>query len=248
MQNTVQNTTGYLSNFINHLINVLPRAIEAIIVFIIFWIVAKAIANLVHNLLGRLQFNQRVHAGTGGNFIQRAIPNPMGLLASIIYWGIFLFGISIAVTMLGIPALMEIVRGIYSYIPRVIAALIIFFIAGAAAGAIGKLIKDTMGDTPTGKVVGSAVPVIIMSIAGFMILNELQFATGIVLLTYGIILGGISLGMALAFGLGGREVAARMLGDLYDKAQANKGQVAADLKTASTRGKRKADDASDQLS
>lgn len=248
MQNTVQNTTGYLSNFINHLINVLPRAIEAIIVFIIFWIVAKAVATIIHNLLGRMQFNQRVHAGTGGNFIQRAIPNPMGLVAGVVYWAIFLFGISIAVTMLGIPALLDIVRGIYSYIPRVIAALIIFLVAGAAAGAVGKLVKDTMGDTPTGKVVGSAVPVIIMSIAGFMILNELQFATGIVLLTYGIILGGISLGMALAFGLGGREVAGRMLGDMYNKAQANKDRVAADMRTGAARGKRKGEDLRDQAS
>jgi len=248
MYDTAQNNTGYVNNFVNHWLGLVPRAIAAIIVLIIFWLLAKALATLVHNLLGRIGFNQRLHTTTGGNFIQRAVPNPMGLVAGLVYWIVLLFGISVVVTMLGIPALMEIVRGIYTYIPHVIAAFIIFLVAGAVAGAVGKLVKDTMGETPTGKVVGSAVPVVIMTIAGFMILNELQFATGIVLLTYGIILGGISLGMALAFGLGGRDVAARMLGDLYDKAQANKGQVAADMKTGAARAKRKGEDLRDQAS
>ena len=82
-----------------------------------------------------------------------------------------------------------------------------------------------MGDTPTGKVVGSVVPVLVMAIATFMILNQLQIAPEIVTITYGALIGGVFLAMALAFGLGGREVAGRMLADAYDKGQEQRGQV-----------------------
>ena len=82
-----------------------------------------------------------------------------------------------------------------------------------------------MGDTPTGKVVGSVVPVLVMAIATFMILNQLQIATEIVTITYAALIGGVFLAMALAFGLGGRSVAERMLSDAYDKGREQKGQV-----------------------
>ena len=80
-------------------------------------------------------------------------------------------------------------------------------IAGVVAAAVGGLVARTMGDTPTGKVVGSVVPVLVMAIATFMILNQLQIATEIVTITYAALIGGVFLAMALAFGLGGREVA-----------------------------------------
>jgi hypothetical protein len=56
-----------------------------------------------------------------------------------------------------------------------------------------------------------------MAIAVFMILNQLQIATDIVTITYAALMGAVALGMALAFGLGGRDVASRMLEDAYQR-------------------------------
>jgi hypothetical protein len=97
-----------------------------------------------------------------------------------------------------------------------------------------------MGDTPTGKVVGSVVPVLVMAIATFMILNQLQIAPEIVTITYGALIGGVFLAMALAFGLGGREVAGQMLGDAYDKGREQRGQVRRDMEVGKERGKQDA--------
>jgi hypothetical protein len=98
-----------------------------------------------------------------------------------------------------------------------------------------------MGDTPTGKVVGSVVPVLVMAIATFMILNQLQIATEIVTITYAALIGGVFLAMALAFGLGGREVAGKMLSDAYDKGQEQRGQVRRDMEVGKERGKQDAE-------
>ena len=86
-----------------------------------------------------------------------------------------------------------------------------------------------MGDTPTGKVVGSVVPVLIMAIGTFMVLDQLQIAPQIVTITYAALLGGVFLAMALAFGLGGRDVAGRMLAEAYDRGRENSDRFRRDV-------------------
>ena len=79
-----------------------------------------------------------------------------------------------------------------------------------------------------------------MAIATFMILNQLEIAPEIVTITYAALIGGVFLAMALAFGLGGREVAGRMLADAYDKGQEQRGQVKRDMEIGKERGKQDA--------
>jgi len=69
----------------------------------------------------------------------------------------------------------------------------------------------------------------VMGIAVFMILTQLKIAPAIVQITYVALLGATALALALAFGLGGREVAGRLISDAYDKGQQQRGQVKADL-------------------
>jgi hypothetical protein len=94
-----------------------------------------------------------------------------------------------------------------------------------------------MGDTPTGKVVASVVPALVTGIALFMILNQLKIAPEIVQITYTALIGALALGLALAFGLGGREVAAELLRGAYQKGQEQKDQVKADLQTGQERAR-----------
>jgi hypothetical protein len=94
---------------------------------------------------------------------------------------------------------------VLSCLPNVIAALLIFIVTAAVAGAVGGLAHRTTGDTPTGRVVRAAAPALIMAIAVFMILTQLGSATVIVVTTYTALIGAAALGVALAFGLGGRD-------------------------------------------
>jgi hypothetical protein len=130
---------------------------------------------------------------------------------------------------------------VLAYLPNVIAAIIIFVLAAAIAGAVAGGVAKLMGDTPTGKVVATAVPSLVMLIAVFMILNQLKIAPEIVTITYAALLGSLALGSALAFGLGGRQVAADMLSTAYDKGRQQKGQVKADLQRGKERGQEQAE-------
>ena len=154
--------------------------------------------------------------------------------------------LSAAIGALQIPAVTAFMNQVLAYLPNVIAAVIIFVIAGVIAAAVAGLVAKTMGDTPTGKLVATVVPVLIMAIATFMILNQLRIAPEIVTITYAVLLGSLGLGMALAFGLGGRETAGRLVSGAYDKAQEQSAQVKRDVETGKQRGQQQAQQAQDK--
>ena len=141
----------------------------------------------------------------------RVVRSPSALLGSRHLLGCVPRRTLVAVDVLGIAALEDLVRSVWAYIPNVLAALLIFVVAGAIAGGVGGLVERTMGDTPTGGIVKTVAPVLVMAIAFFMILDQLEIATTIVTITYAALIGAIALAMAIAFGLGGRDVASRLL-------------------------------------
>jgi len=85
--------------------------------------------------------------------------------------------------------------------------------------------------------------VIVMSIAVFMILSQLEIAPEIVQILFTALIGSLALGLALAFGLGGRGVAERLLEDAYGKGQEQRDQVRRDLETGKERGQQDAEQA-----
>jgi hypothetical protein len=221
----------------------IPRLVGFLLVLLIGYIIARVVKGVLQRVLEKVGIDRALHSGHAGQYVDRVAPDasPSRIIAGLAFWFLFLGALAIAVSQLGIPALDNFVQAIGAYLPNVVAAVLIFVIAGVVAAAVGGLVARTMGDTPTGKVVGSVVPVLVMAIATFMILNQLRIAPEIVTITYGALIGGVFLAMALAFGLGGREVAARMLEDAYDKGRQERDTVRRDMQIGKERGKQDAE-------
>lgn len=240
MQSQVDRWSDFWDSFVEGVADWAPKLIGAFIILIIGYFVAKIIASIVRRALHGIKLDQRLHTGNGGNVIQRAFPRPSNLIASIVFWIVFIGAISLAVNALGITLLIDLVRSFYSYVPNIIAALLIFLIASAISAGIAGIITNIMGKTPTGKVIAGAAPALVMGLAIFMILNQLRIAPEIVTITYAALVGGASLGAALAFGLGGREMAARIWESAYQKSQEQSARVASDVRQGAARAKDKA--------
>jgi hypothetical protein len=218
----------------------LPALLGALAILVIGYFVAKAISGLVWRGLHRAGFDRTLHAGQGGNFVQKLTSSPSKLVGTIAFWAILLGTISLAVSVLGIEALTNFVAAIYSYLPNVLAALLIFLVASAISAGVATLATRAMGGTALGKIVATAAPILVMTIATFMILDQLKIAESIVTITYAGLIGAIALGSALAFGLGGRDVAREMLQGAYEKGQENKEQFKQDLDEGLSRAKEEA--------
>jgi len=221
----------------------LPRLVGFLVIIVIGYIVAKIVEGIVSRLLARANFDRLLERGTGGSFVMRAIRSPSRLIGTIVFWAVFLGAVSIAVDVLGIAALEDLVHAVWAYIPNILAALLIFLVASLIAAAVVELVDRTMGDTPTGGIVKAVAPVLVMAIAVFMILDQLKIAPTIVTITYAALVGAVALGMALAFGLGGRDVAARLLESAYVKGQEVKEDVRRDVRTGAQRAKAQATEA-----
>jgi len=213
----------------------IPQFIGALLILLIGYIVSRSVEGIVRKALSAAGFDKVLTKGTAGSYIERVVRVPSKLVGSVVFWLLWLGTLSLAVTILGIPALTNFVNAIYAYVPNIIAAVLIFLVAGAVSAAAAAGVTRVMGDTPTGKIVATVVPTITMLIATFMILDELQIAHQVVLITYSAIMGAVALGMALAFGLGGRDVAASLLGTAYDRSRSGMQQAKSDIDTVKER-------------
>jgi small-conductance mechanosensitive channel len=204
-------------------VSYLPQLLGAIVVLVVGYIIAKLLDKVIIKLLGKADLDTRLTSNAGGRFVEKVSPggSPARLVGGVVFWVIMVFVISSAIGTLNIPALTGFMNLVLSYLPNVLAALLIFIVAAAVAGAVGGLAHRTMGDTPTGRVVHTAAPALIMAIAVFMILTQLGIAPVIVTTTYVALIGALALGSALAFGLGGRDAAADLINSGYRKAQNN---------------------------
>ena len=230
--------TQSLQNSLNKLLDLIPAIIGFILLILIGWILAKIFKNLTRRLLRRLRFERAITLSPAGDYVTRVIEHPTEFVAKFVYWIILAGFILFAVSNLGVPALTLIVDGIYRYIPNVIAAIIIFLVASAATAGAEVFVRKILGSGTLAIIIAAVTPAIIMPIAIFMILDQLHIAKNIVDITYAALVGSISLGLALAFGLGGRDVASRILEQAYDGAQERSDQIQQEYQQAKRSTKR----------
>lgn len=228
-------------NGLTRLFDYLPQLIGAILILILGYIVAKIIQAAVYRILRGMRFDRAMHTSPAGRYITRIVESPTRLSAAIAFWVIFLIFVSFAVSALNLQVLNYIVDGVYAYLPRVIYAVIIFLVASAISAGADAFILRIMGRSPLSRIITAIVPAVALSIAAFMILDELQIAQNIVLITYAAIMGSLALGLALAFGLGGRDLARTVLEQAYDAGRRNAGTVRREATRARDNARRAAD-------
>lgn len=228
-------------NGLNSFFQYLPQIIGALLILVVGYFVALGLRALTRKLLKQVRFDRAIHTSPAGNVTSRLVDSPSRFVSKIIFWLVFLGVVSLAVSVLNVPALNAFMGAIYGYLPHVIAALVIFLVASAVSTALVAFVRRVMGRTSLAKIISAVVPSLVMSIAVFMILDELMIAENIVTITYTALIGAVALGLALAFGLGGRDVAARLMEQAYEAGQRNVDQAKSETKQAARNAKRQAD-------
>ncbi len=221
----------------------LPKLLSALIILIIGYWVARAIKSVVTKALRAAKFDNLLEVSPIGDFLRRLTSSPARVVGTMVFWLVYFGVVSLAVSVLGIPALTAFIASIYAYLPNVVAAVLIFLVAASVSTALAGLVAKTMGDTPTGKLIGAIVPTLTMVIAVFMILTQLRIAPEIVQITYAGLVATMVLAVGLSVGLGGREVAAEIVSETYHKGRSNAGKVRQDVET----GKQRAQESAHEL-
>jgi ABC-type multidrug transport system fused ATPase/permease subunit len=199
------------------LINVLL----VIVILIIGWLISKLIKAVItrvlksiklDNLSERIEFDNLLAKGG----IKYSLSELIGVIC---YWLALLITFMIAINAVGLTIAADLLNKVVLYIPNVIAAIFILILGMFIATFLRNIVLTAANNAgiTQARFLSKLVEVIIIIFAIFVALEQLKIGIQITELTLAIILGTIGLGLALAFGLGCKDIAAKFISDLIDK-------------------------------
>ncbi len=200
--------------------------IVALLVVVIGWMISKAVRSLVSRVLKAIKLDKLSERAGIAKFLSKGeIKYTLSdLIALIIYWLLMLIVIMVTANVLGLTTVAELMDKIVLYIPNVIAALIVLVIGALLAVFLRKIVETTANNAGLthARGMGLLTHTIIVIFAVIIALEQLKIGITVLSQFITIILGSIGLALALAFGLGCREIAAKAMSSFLDKAKAKK--------------------------
>jgi len=197
------------------------NALLVIFILIIGWLLSKAVKAIVSKALKIIKVNEissrieldKVLAKGGITYTLS------DLIAVICYWLGLLITFMVAVNAVGLTVAADLLNQVVLYIPNVIAALFILVLGMFASTILKNIVQTAAGNAGLNqsKVLSQVVETIVIVFAIFVGLEQLKIGLSITEVTLAIILGSIGLGLALAFGLGCRDIAGKFVAELVER-------------------------------
>lgn len=197
--------------FIARLAAFLPAFLAALGILLLAWLVAKAVRVVLFRALLALRLDVASEKAGIDQVLRRADlrQSPAELVALLGYWLILLIGLMTAVNALGLSAVSDLLNQILLYLPKVIAAVVVLILGLFFANFLAGVVKTAAANA------GVAEPDALASLARYAIvaftvavtLEELGIAAELVRWAFVILFGAVALALALAFGLGCKDLA-----------------------------------------
>ncbi|MGA8272356.1 MAG: hypothetical protein WB919_12415 [Candidatus Sulfotelmatobacter sp.] len=192
----------------------LPRLIVMLILAFAGWVVAYAVKAVLRSILRLIKFDRlSENAGAAQLLNKAALPSATEVLSRFVFWIVWFGFILIGVSVLGILGLQEQIGKFFFFLPRLFIALFILFFGLLAAGFFSRaaLLAAVNANVPSPRVLSLAVRSIIIVFVLSIVFEELGIAEQTMLVAFGIGFGALMLGLSIAFGIGGRDLAKRFL-------------------------------------
>ena len=204
-----------LQDAIGLFLSYIPQLIGAIVILIVGYVIARILRAVVARVLQGIGFDGWMERGGIKQFFDRAETNhtPASILGALVFWFIFIIAITMAADALGIPQVSAVLGQLIAYIPSIIAAILILILAALLSNFLASIVRGATGSD----VLASIARYAILVYAVFAALTQLGIAVQLTANTFLILLGGVALAAAIAFGIGGREVARDVLEKAYNR-------------------------------
>ncbi|HET9453509.1 MAG TPA: hypothetical protein VFO66_04410 [Gemmatimonadaceae bacterium] len=212
-------TTRLQESFSEVFGELIPALLGALVIVFAGYLLAKLLERIVDTALRRIGLNNMLARGGVLAAVERsgAHVNPTRVLANLVFWLVMFAVILVAANALGLESLAMVFGELVSYIPSVIAAIVIILVGIVLGQFVGGLIGASAGALHGGRALARVGSGGVILLAVFMALQELGIATEIVTTAFAILFGAIALAIALAFGLGSRELAGEIMREWYDR-------------------------------
>ncbi|NJR64269.1 MAG: mechanosensitive ion channel [Leptolyngbyaceae cyanobacterium CRU_2_3] len=229
----VQAISAPATRMLEQILTTLPQIFTAALILVLFYVIGRFVADLVASILTSIGFDN-IFGWLGLPTITVAAPvppfpedilaeeavssrqaitpgstlpqqTPSEIMGIVVLVGILLFGAVAATEVIGLPVLTAIVNGVLAVAGRVLVGVVVFGIGLYLANLAFRLIAAN-GNSQA-RILGQTARIAIIALVTAMALQQMGIASSIVNLAFGLLLGAVAVAIALAFGLGGRDVA-----------------------------------------
>ncbi len=210
-----------LQAFGSQLAHFLPKLMLAIVFLVLGWILAKLARSGVMRLLTLLKFDKATEKSGLEAFMKHADleVSVASVLGNLIYWLIILAVIVTVADSLGLQMVADLFNKVVLYIPNVIVAILVLVFGTILARFINRMVFAWLSNVEfEGALTVSTFSEYAMMVFVFFIaMEQLQIANELLTAAFIIAFGAVGLAFAIAFGLGARDWAAKVVDRIIDK-------------------------------
>ena len=201
-------------NFASAFVLFVPQLVAAAIIFAGGLVVALIARRIVQRLLVSLRFDRlTLRTGASEMLSKAEMPTADVLIGKMVFWIVWIGFIVSAVDTLQFRPLQGLVDEFFRFVPRFLVALLVLSLTFLVANFLWRatLLSSVNAGVPGARLLSGALRVLVIAIGTVMALEQLGLRTSVVLTAFAITFGAVMLGLAIAFGLGGRDAAKQLL-------------------------------------
>jgi small-conductance mechanosensitive channel len=207
----------------------LPAILGALLLLLLGWIVARIGQAVIVRLLRRLGLDRLAdRTGITRGLTTIGVQNSLSyVLARLTYWLILIFFILLSLGALGLTEVVtSSLNSFFAFLPNLVVATAIFLVGAFIASVIGDAITamTIQSNIPSGRVLGQAVRYSLLLVVVILALDELGVQTTILTTIIIVSVAAVALGLALAFGLGNRQLAHGIMAGFHAREEFSTGQ------------------------
>lgn len=212
-----------LSTAMGLLFSAIPKVLGFAVILLVGWLLASLVEKGVAALLRTIRFNDLSDRSGLADFVRKmgAETDSSGMIGAIAKWFIRLIALVVAFDALGLTAVSDVLRQLLLWLPNVAVALVVLVIGGLSARALGNLVRGAAAEGGLGnpQFLAKVATTLVWAFAIVVAVHQIGIATELVNTLFMAVVGAVALALGLAFGLGGRETAARIVQRWYGQGE-----------------------------
>jgi hypothetical protein len=213
---------------LNSFLAAIPLIIGALVIIVIGWLIAGALSRLVSEVLRRVGAD-RLFAEHGSDVYGTRARNikPSVVGGELVKWLVRLIFLVAAANVLGLTQVSELLNDVLLWIPNLIVAAVILLVAPLLARFVRGAIEVGAGEMgfTNAPLLGRIAEIAIIAFAVIIAINQIGIAANLVNTLFIGVVAALALAFGLAFGLGGRDVAAQLTQSWYEQSQATANRI-----------------------
>jgi small-conductance mechanosensitive channel len=196
-------------------IGFIPNLLIALVIILLGWLIGVLLGRVVSQIIKAIKIDDALRRAGVEEFLNRGglNLNSGAFLGGLVRWFVIIAFLIASFEVLGLYQVTGFLRDILNYLPQVIVAVLILIAAGIVADAMKKIVLSSAktAELSAAPFLATVTKWVIWVFAILVALSQLGIAAGFIQTVFTGLVVALSLGLGLAFGLGGQEAASRVI-------------------------------------